>query len=216
MTSKISEIKVKRLKNTHSMRLRIDKDGQPVLTLPYWIPKKIGLLWANKQKNWIEKNSFTPNRFQSNQKILFLGKEVLIQHTDKRIPTHIKENILWVGGDEVFLPRRITDFIRKEFRPFIFKKVLEKEQKLGVAHTRLTLRDTSSRWGSCSSNKCLNFCWRLAMTPEFVIDYLVAHEVAHLKHMNHSPLFWKTVAELTPHTNIAKKWLKEKGKNLPR
>lgn len=215
MTKENLEILVKRVKGTRSMRLKIGRDGKPVLSLPYWIPKKMGLIWAQKQEGWIQKNAFTPLRFHDGQKILFLGDEVIIRHADGRTPTHIEKDILWVGGEEAFLPRRVADFIKKEFLTYLKSKVNEKEKTLGVKHSRLTLRDTTSRWGSCSSGGVLSFCWRLAMTPIFVIDYLAAHEVAHLKHMNHSKHFWQTVAELSPYTMQAKKWLKENGKNIP-
>ena len=215
MTKENLEIKIKRVKGARSMRLKIGQDGKPVLTIPFWIPKKMGLIWAQKQESWIQKNTFTPNRLHTGQTILFLGKEVIIQHTEKRLQTHIEGNILWVGGEESFLPRRVADFIKKEFLSYIRPIIAQKEKALGVKHTRLTLRDTVSRWGSCSSSGTLSFCWRLAMTPEFVIDYLIAHEVAHLKHMNHSFSFWKTVAELTPYSWRAKKWLKENASKIP-
>lgn len=215
MTKENLEIEIKRVKRARSMRLKIGKAGKPVLTLPYWIPKKMGLIWAEKQKDWIQKNSFTPQRFNPEQKISFLGKEITIKHAEERSKTHIEGNTLWVSGEESFLPRRVADFMKKEFLSYLRPKIAEKEKLLGVKHARLTLRDTSSRWGSCSSKKALSFCWRLAMTPEFVIDYLVAHEVAHLKHLNHSSAFWKTVTELTPHTNKAKKWLTENAKDIP-
>ena len=153
--------------------------------------------------------------FHDEQKILFLGKEILIRQSKKRTCTHIEDGVLWVSGEKDFLPRRVADFIKKEFLNYLKPKINEKEKILGVKHTRVTLRDTSSRWGSCSSNGTLSFCWRLAMTPEFVIDYLTAHEVAHLKHMDHSPRFWKTVAELTPYTYSAQKWLKKNGRSIP-
>ena len=216
MTKENLEIKVKRVKGARSMRLKIGPDGQPILTLPYWIPQKMGLIWAHKQQEWIQKNTFIPKRFHSGQTILFLGKEILIQHSQKRTQTHLEGNILWVSGEEAFLPRRVADFIKKQFLLYLRPVISEKEGKLGVQHKRLTLRDTSSRWGSCSSSGTLSFCWRLAMTPEFVIDYLVSHEVAHLKHMNHSHDFWETVAELTPNTYQAKKWLGQYGQDLPR
>ncbi len=215
MTKESLEIEIKKVKGARSMRLKIGKKGTPVLTLPFWIPKKMGLIWADKQKEWIQKNTFTPNYFHAGKKILFLGQEITIQHTDERIHTHIENGILRVAGEEDFLPRRVADFIKKEFLSYMRPIVAQKEKTLGVKHSRLTLRDTSSRWGSCSSTGTLSFCWRLAMTPEFVIDYLAAHEVAHLKHMDHSKQFWKTVATLTPHTEQAKKWLKENGKNIP-
>ena len=215
MTKENLEIEIKRVKGTCSMRLKIGRNGQPVLTLPYWIPKKMGLIWAHKQEAWIQKNSFVPNRFHSGQTLLLLGQEVIITHTEKRVQTHIENGILWVGGEIDFLPRRVADFIKKEFLTYLRPIIAEKEKKLGVRHKRLTLRDTSSRWGSCSSGGTLSFCWRLAMTPEFVIDYLAAHEVAHLKHMNHSNDFWGAVAQLTPYAPQAKKWLKQNGQMIP-
>lgn len=215
MTEENIKINIKRVKGCRYMRLKIDRNGQPVLSLPYWIPKKIGLMWAQKQRLWIQKNTFIPIKFHEGQKILFLGNEVIIQHSEKPTRTHVDEGILLVSGDKNFLPRRVADFIKREFMIYLYSKIAEKENILKVKHGRITLRDTSTRWGSCSSNKTLSFCWRLAMAPEFVIDYLIAHEVAHLKHMNHSSTFWKTVAELTPHTYQAKKWLKQNGTTLP-
>ena len=215
MTKEILDIEVKKVKGCRSMRLKIGKNGNPILTLPFWIPKKMGLIWAYKQEAWIQKNAFTPNYFHSEKKILFLGQEILIRKSEKRTCTHIENGVLWVSGEKDFLPRRVADFIKKEFLNYLKPKINEKEKILGAKHTRVTLRDTTSRWGSCSSSGALSFCWRLAMTPEFVIDYLIAHEVAHLKHMNHSSLFWKTVAELTPYTYPAQKWLKENGRNIP-
>ena len=208
------QIQVKRQKGARSMRLKIGRDGQPVLTLPFWVPKTMGLIWAQKQQAWIQQNTFEPIQFYNTQKISFLGQEVTIQHTLERAHTHVENGVLWVSGQDSFLQRRVSDFIKKEFLIYLRPCVIEKEKKLGVKHSHITLRDTFSRWGSCSSNGGLSFCWRLAMAPLFVIDYLVAHEVAHLKHMNHSPSFWETVQELTPYTEVAKKWLKENGHQL--
>ncbi len=81
---------------------------------------------------------------------------------------------------------------------------------------RLTVRDTSSRWGSCSWQGDLSFSWRLILTPEPVIDYMVAHEVSHLAHMNHSSRFWRQVEELAGDVEEAKAWLREHGAGLHR
>ena len=76
------------------------------------------------------------------------------------------------------------------------------------------MRDTKSRWGSCSASGCLNFSWRLILAPPFVLDYLAAHEVAHLKEMNHSRRYWATLRKLCPHTDEAERWLKRHGTEL--
>jgi predicted metal-dependent hydrolase len=81
---------------------------------------------------------------------------------------------------------------------------------------RVTVKDTSSRWGSCAANGNLAFSWRLVMAPPFVQDYVAAHEVAHLRHMNHGAGFWGLVAGLTPHMDEAMRWLKRDGPALLR
>ena len=82
--------------------------------------------------------------------------------------------------------------------------------------TRVTVKDTTTRWGSCASDGALAFSWRLVMAPSFVQDYVAAHEVAHLRHMNHGPRFWDLVANLTPHRHKAVAWLNQEGGSLLR
>jgi predicted metal-dependent hydrolase len=85
-----------------------------------------------------------------------------------------------------------------------------------VPNRAVGLRDTTSRWGSCSSQGSLNFSWRLILAPAYVLDYLAAHEVAHLVHMNHSARFWKLTRKLCAETDRAEAWLKAHGKDLHR
>ena len=87
---------------------------------------------------------------------------------------------------------------------------------LNVKITGITLRDTTSRWGSCSSRGTLNFSWRLILAPDFVLDYLAAHEVAHLRELNHSHRFWTILKEICPETDAAEAWLKRNGATLHR
>ena len=98
--------------------------------------------------------------------------------------------------------------------PFIQNEVSMLTKQLNVHAGRITLRNTSSRWGSCSGTRNLSFCWKIAFAPLYVIQYLVAHEVAHLVHMNHGDSFWLLVDHLTPHRKEAEKWLKIHGRDL--
>ena len=88
--------------------------------------------------------------------------------------------------------------------------------ELGVRVRRISIRDQSSRWGSCTSAGALSFSWRLILAPPFVLDYLAAHEVAHLVEMNHSPRFWKVVAKVCASVTRAKNWLDTNGNDLHR
>ena len=123
---------------------------------------------------------------------------------------------LCVSGEAPFVARRVQDFLIKQARVDLIAAVARHTALLGVTARRMTLRDTMTRWGSCSSSGALNFSWRLIMAPPHVLDYLAAHEVAHLKHMNHSDAFWATTAELVPDYARAETWLKAHGVGLMR
>jgi predicted metal-dependent hydrolase len=122
--------------------------------------------------------------------------------------------IIAVAGEPAHVPRRVADFLKAEARRDLEAAIARHTQALGLPARRLTIRDTSSRWGSCSSRGDLNFSWRLILAPEFVLDYLAAHEVAHLKEMNHSHRFWALTHRLCPRTEEAERWLKRHGASL--
>ena len=123
---------------------------------------------------------------------------------------------LCVAGGPEHVARRVKDFLIREAKRDLETAVMRYAAKIGVAPRRITLRDTTSRWGSCSSTGSLNFSWRLVMAPSFVLDYLAAHEVAHLLYMNHSPAFWKVVGKLTKEVDRGEAWLKANGAGLLR
>lgn len=121
-----------------------------------------------------------------------------------------------VSGGEAHTPRRVREFLNREARQDLEEAVARYTECLGVKAGKITLRDTTSRWGSCSSRGGLSFSWRLVMAPPFVLDYLAAHEVGHLVEMNHSHRFWRIVHGLCPRTEDAEKWLKKNGAGLHR
>ncbi|MBE7218822.1 MAG: M48 family metallopeptidase [Caulobacteraceae bacterium] len=123
---------------------------------------------------------------------------------------------LCVAGEAPFVARRVQDYLIREARADLAAAVARHSAVLGVKARRITLRDTTSRWGSCSSSGALNFSWRLVMAPPHVLDYLAAHEVAHLVHMNHSESFWRLTARLVPDYDRAEAWLKGHGVGLMR
>lgn len=124
------------------------------------------------------------------------------------------EAILAVSGDPAHLARRVTDFLKREARRDLEAAVARHTQALGIPARKVTLRDTRSRWGSCSSAGHLSFSWRLILAPPLVLDYLAAHEVAHLQELNHSHRFWALTHKLFPRTEEAEKWLKRNGASL--
>ena len=103
---------------------------------------------------------------------------------------------------------------RREARAIIGARATAHAMTLGVTFTRLTIRDGRSRWGSCSSTGSLNFSWRLVLAPPTVLDYVVIHELAHRRELNHSPRFWAIVAAHCPEYRARQRWLKDEGPRL--
>lgn len=121
---------------------------------------------------------------------------------------------LMVSGEPGHLGRRLSDFFKRQARAALEERVAVHTATIGRRHAGLTLKDTSSRWGSCSTAGNLNFSWRIVMAPPSVLDYLAAHEVAHLREMNHGPRFWALCEKLCPGTPEARAWLKQNGNAL--
>jgi predicted metal-dependent hydrolase len=127
-----------------------------------------------------------------------------------------RENgVVTAPGAPEHLARRVTDFLKAEARREIALRTRAKAASLGKPVTAITIRDTKSRWGSCNSAGRIAFSWRLIMAPEFVLDYVVAHEVAHLAELNHGVRFWRLCASLTEaDPKAARAWLKRHGPEL--
>jgi predicted metal-dependent hydrolase len=126
------------------------------------------------------------------------------------------ERLLCVAGEAPHVDRRVSDFLRREAQRDLEMATRRAAEQLGVTVRRISVRDQSSRWGSCSTSGVLSYSWRLILAPPFVLEYLAVHEVAHLIEMNHSPRFWQLVGTLCPHCDRAKAWLDAHGTGLHR
>jgi predicted metal-dependent hydrolase len=118
---------------------------------------------------------------------------------------------LLVPGGEAHLARRLTDWLKAEARRDLEQSVAAHSATLGVRASKLRIGNAVSRWGSCSSGRVLSFNWRLILAPPFVLDYVGAHEVAHLVEMNHSEAFWQVVGQTLPDMAKGRAWLKAHG-----
>jgi predicted metal-dependent hydrolase len=123
---------------------------------------------------------------------------------------------LRVAGNPEHAPRRLRDWLVQQARRDLDVQVTHHAKFLKQRPTRLTVRDQTSRWGSCSSTGALSFSWRLILAPRFILEYVAAHEVAHLAEMNHGPRFWALVRKTMPRTDEAKAWLQVYGVDLHR
>jgi predicted metal-dependent hydrolase len=122
--------------------------------------------------------------------------------------------VLSVPGDEENLAGRVTRYLKKQARADFTKAVERHCATLGVEYTSISIKDTRSRWGSCTADGSLSFSWRLVMAPAEVLDYVAAHECAHLIEMNHSPRFWSLVSKCCPDWKRQRAWLRNQGGGL--
>ena len=126
------------------------------------------------------------------------------------------EPLLCVAGQAPYIDRRVSDYLRREALRDLGISSRRAAERLGVTIRRISVRDQSSRWGSCSTTGVLSYSWRLILAPPFVLDYLAVHEVAHLIEMNHSQRFWRLVNGICADANRAKQWLDIHGTDLHR
>ncbi|MGE0224677.1 MAG: M48 family metallopeptidase [Acetobacteraceae bacterium] len=216
-----TRVEWRRSTRARRISLRIDPSGGAVVvTLPTRASRAAGLTLLKTHVDWVaDRLAALPRQlpFADGARIPIGGMPHTIRHVPQaRGGAWLKEGELHVTGDAAFLPRRVTDFLRAEARRRLTALVADKSAVVGIAPRRLTVKDTSSRWGSCAPDRSLAFSWRLVMAPDFVQDYVAAHEVAHLRHMNHGPHFWALVEELTPHRRAAIRWLRSEGAQLLR
>jgi predicted metal-dependent hydrolase len=180
--------------------------------------------FARKEKDWIAGRLADvpePVQLELGSAILFKGVEHVIRSGEgKGTPVWIDRDTprptIRVGGHSEHAQRRLMDWLKREARRKIDERVAEYAALLGVRPKRITIRDTSSRWGSCSSARSLSFSWRLILAPPAVLDYVVAHEVAHLRELNHRPRFWRLVELLVPEIEKSQAWLSDHGALLHR
>ncbi len=221
----IYRVALKRLKSSRRFTLRVRAASRDVLlTIPSRSSLASAREFAERHAAWIGARLSRlprPVAFAPGERLPLRGVEHTIVHAPQArgvvwIETRAEGALLCVAGEAPHVARRVADFLRREAKGDLEAAVARHALRAGVTPRRITLRDTASRWGSCSTNANLNFSWRLILAPPFVLDYLAAHEVAHIVHMNHSPMFWKLTQRLFPDTERAEAWLKAHGSGLHR
>ena len=212
-------VELRRSSRARRLSLRISRlDGKATLTMPNGARESLAVDFLNEREGWMRKTLATVQpmkQLRVGGTIPFQGRELTIRgHAAKRAK---------VVGDDIFVPEsddgvgaKIKALFRLKARDALAEASDRYAQDLGKTYDRLSLRDTRSRWGSCSSKGVLMYSWRLIMAPVDVLDYVAAHEVSHLVEMNHSRAFWNTVGSLMPDYEVHRRWLKQEGAALHR
>ena len=195
-------------------------DGTVELVLPPGASTREGLAFARTQTRWVAAQLARVGDgvpFADGAVIPVLGQQLTIRRTDSRsaLPV-LQDDVLLVGGRDDTVSSRVKRWVRNRAMDEIKPRAERMGAEIGRPPARISMRDTRSRWGSCSRAGNLNFSWRLVMAPENVLDYVVAHEVAHLREPNHSARFWTLVDTLCPDVKDARGWLRTHGAELHR
>ena len=224
------EITLKRHPRARRYTLRVlERSREVVMTIPPRGSLRRAREFAEKNAGWIAtrmKRIPEPIPLISGAAIPVRGVMHRIAHRLKARGTVWIETdaggtpLLCVTGQAQHVPRRVRDFLKREAKRDLLMATRRHATALKVAIERIGIRDTTSRWGSCSRDvghaHSLSYSWRLVLAPPFVLDYLAAHEVAHCRELNHSARFWRLVDALTPDRRRAEAWLKAHGNELHR
>lgn len=222
-------VEVRRHPTARRLTLRVSRTRRAVfLTVPRYSDLKEADRFLARSLDWVRERldgvpepvpfrsgTVIPLRGVAHQ-IAFVGPQtgtpiVSVGPADDRQPQRLE-----VAGTQEHAPRRLKDWLVDQAGRDLDQRVTHHATRLGLRARRISLRDQKSRWGSCSSSGQLSFSWRLILAPAHVLDYVAAHEVAHLAEMNHGPRFWRLVAQTLPDFDQARVWLRVHGMDLYR
>ncbi len=213
------EITFRRSARARRVLLRVSGlDGRVTLSMPTGMTVDEALAFAEEKNGWIRKH--LASREETSD--IRIGSSVLLRGVETPIAggrvrkAELAGDRLLVPPDQAMAAARIKAFLKLEARHDLVAACQRYSGLLGRGHGRVTLRDTRSRWGSCSARGDLMFSWRLVMAPRDVLEYVAAHEVAHLVELNHSPAYWAVVERICPGLRAPRKWLRVNGQVLHR
>ncbi len=211
-------VELRRNPRAKRMTLRVSAaDGVVRLSLPQRGSLKAARRFLQDQEGWLRAHvGKLPERV-----VIAAGLTISLHGESFLLQTHSKSRVTLAPGT-LFLPETrpmgpvLACFIKARARDVITKLAEADSATIGKPFRKLSLRDPRSRWGSCSSDGNLMFSWRLMLAPPEVLRYVVAHEVAHLREMNHAKAFWAEVAGLMPDYPTPRRWLQQNGAQLHR
>lgn len=213
------EVVIRRNARARRLILRIDPaTGRPVLTAPPGVSRQEIDRFLKTQQAWIRRRlAVLPERvrLEAGQSFPYRGRQLRICHVPDapRGPVFDGDRLL-LGGPAEHVEARLLRWLKARAKADLAARSRDFAQRLEVTLEAVTVRDTRSRWGSCSPSGRLSFTWRLILAPEEIAAYVAAHEVAHLREMNHSPRFWRIVHDLVGDSRSARNWLKVEGPGL--
>lgn len=221
-------------KRSKSIKLKIEQGGKVVVISPKFVPKFVIKQFVKKNEAWVVnalKKTNKGDKFDSSTHTFIFGKKY---QREILFSTKQKTGIYVAGKKLVLNPltlpkittaqdkktwdkkfqKKVDDFLKNTASHYIVERTHKIAKKMDLEFNKITLRKQKTRWGSCSSQRNLNFNWRLVHFDTNIIDYVIVHELSHLVHMDHSKNFWELVKKYDPEYLKHRGWLKRNGLNL--
>lgn len=219
------EYQVQRNSRSRNLRIRITAKAEVIVSAPPRINDTAILRFVTQHSDWINRNlakiKVRTSHIRPDELMVFGHTYKKVIHSlDDRTTRHP----VFIQGEELHIQpvssaassaqRTFETFLKTTAQKYIIPRTKQLAELMGITYAAITLRDQKTRWGSCSSQGGLNFNWRLVQYPTAVIDYVIIHELAHRKEMNHSHRFWAIVAKYDPEYQAHRKWLQRYGSTL--
>lgn len=214
----MNDITYVRSRGRKSIGIQIKPDATVIVTYPWLVPKFFAERFVKEKESWIQEKQQQmlvrlPQKDRSTY--FYLGKEyeLGVRQSPKEL-VEVADKIYVASRNPSLIKTYLTSWYKTQARKIIVSRVQHYAKISGARYRSIALTSAETRWGSCSSEKTLNFNWKLVMAPIEVIDYVVCHELAHLTEMNHSRNFWETVRKMYPLYREYRTWLKRHGHML--
>lgn len=208
-------------KKKKNISIKIESDGDIKVFAPLGLDYKYIDNLIIRKGNWILKSLAKVkqnNFFIDNKKVIFLGEyyNLIIKSS--------KENNIFIDNGEIiinsvnlsndYINGLLINWYNKLAIGIVGERAMNISNNISIRPSKIIIKNQQSLWGSCNSKREIRLNWRLVLMPDFVMDYIIIHELCHIKHMNHSKEFWELVEYYSPNYKISKKWLKENGAML--
>jgi len=212
-------VRVIRRRGARRVTLSVSRaTGMATMTLPPRMAMADAQEFARNHRGWLEARiEAMPQAipFEDGMTLPYRGRDLRVVRREGR-GVRLAGETVEVGGSAETLPGSLERWLKQQARTRLRARSEAHAGALGTTFTRIAIRDTRSRWGSCSSSGTLSYSWRVILAPDEVLDYLAAHEASHLREMNHSGRFWSHVQALCPEYREWQHWLREHGPDLHR
>ncbi len=207
-----------------SISLEINRDGTLTVRAPRFVSQAEIQQLVDAKSSWINKKQHialkqrqeaAPKQFVEGEQFYYLGRLYTLEIvTDQDQSLVLKDSFLLAAAAQENAGQVFESWYRRQARQVIGERAPVLAEEHGFEYSRVRITSAKTRWGSCGTNQALNFPWRLVMAPAEVIDYVIIHELVHLRIKNHSKRYWQSVSQLMPGYKERKAWLKVNGHRL--